>query len=99
MSTTTRLAQAREDLSAARAARAHAQSARDEARAMEAEQEIPQRRMQYAMHAVSARMAMNEADKDIARLTAEIAALEAERPVVLTAEQMAAVDDTAGLLP
>ena len=93
-----RLAQAHEDLSAARAARAHAQAARDEARAMEAEQERPQDRTRYALRAVSARMAIDAADKDIARLTAEIASLEAP-PVVLTAEQCLAVDDTAGLVP
>ena len=97
MSTTTRLAQAREELAAFRTTRAHYEARRAEARALEAEQERPQDRMRFALRAVDARMVIEMADKEIARLVAEIARLEAEQPVVLTAEQLAAVDDTAGL--
>ena len=102
MSITTQLARAREDLSAARAARSHAVSQREEARAMEAEQVRLQDRSRYALRAASARMHIEAIDKEIAALMTEISDLETAqaaslRPVVLTEQQMRAADDMAGI--
>lgn len=95
---TDRLAQLKLELAAAEKARDYYNQVANEARDQSYEERAPQARSAFMDHSMRLRAQATRYANSVYEITKEIAALEGAATVVLTADEVAGMDDMAGVL-